>query len=201
MAVVDQKRYRERANRALRELRKEKTSHGFINDGPGRRYRVGVYFLLAGDVAAAGSAFDWFDAEFKDDIGEPVFWLYGALAAYRQGELFKACKRLMLAMQSNIYLLPFLAGIALPPIDIWHSTNRHRADYLLEVESFLKEPNSAERQWIAEQLETPAFRKMRDGYLSAFFALNGESDYAKRVEILRVWRNLEVESFAMIATD
>lgn len=201
MLTEDKKRYREKATRALRELRKEKKLYGSINDGPGRRYRVGVYFLLAGDLAAASDALDWFDVEFDDDVGEPVFLLYGALTAYRQGDHVKARWRLLQAMQSNIYLLSFLAGVALPPLDIWHSSNWHRADYLLEIESFLDEPSQEERRWIAVELETAAFRKMRDGYLSTFFALNGESDFVKRGDILKTWHRLQAECFAMITDD
>jgi hypothetical protein len=199
MDVADRKRYRDRANRAWRELRKEKDRGGFINDGPGRRYRVGVYFLLAGDVAAASLAFDWFDAEFGDDVGEPVFFLYGALAAHRSDEPAKARRRLLLTMQSNIYLLPFLAGKALPPLEIWHSSNRHQPGYLLEIEPFLAEPSKDECCWIGLELETPPFQKLRDGYLSTFFALKDEADFDKRRAILTAWRTLEAECFGMIA--
>lgn len=199
MDAVERKRYRDRANRAMRELRNEKDRHGFINDGAGRRYRVGVYFLLAGDVAAASQAFDWFEGEFDDDVGEPVFLLYGALAAYRSDHLGKARWRLLQAMQSNIYLLPFLSGKALSPLDIWHSSNWHQPDYLLEIESFLAEPAEEERRWIGHELETPPFQKLRDGYLSTFFALKDEADFDKRMSILSTWRTLEAECFGMIA--
>jgi hypothetical protein len=49
MTPEERKRYRERANRAKRELLKEKQQYGYINDGSGKRYLAPVYYVLAGD--------------------------------------------------------------------------------------------------------------------------------------------------------
>lgn len=200
MNSVEKKKYRDRASRALRDLRKEKDKNGYINDGSGRRYRVGVYYLLAGDVEAASNFFEWFDKEFDDDVGEPIFFLYGALTAYRNAEPEKARWKLLQAMGSNIYLLPFLAGKAFEPLDIWHSSNWHQPDYLLEVESFLAGPSKEERRWIGCELETSPFQRLRDGYIATFFALKSEADFSKRRTILATWQIKQAECFGMIAT-
>lgn len=85
MLIDEQKKYRDRANRARRELLKEKEKFGAISDGSGKRYRVCVYFVLSGAPEKAVEFMDWFEKEFPDDVGEPAFLLYAALAYYRVG--------------------------------------------------------------------------------------------------------------------
>ena len=106
MPTDEQKKYRDRANRARRELFKEKGKLGAISDGSGKRYRVCVYFVLSDAPEKAAEFLEWFEQEFADDIGEPAFLLYAALAYYRMGSLRKARRYLLDAMLSNIYLLP-----------------------------------------------------------------------------------------------
>lgn len=78
MLTDEQKKYRDRANRARRELLKEKEKFGAISDGSGKRYRVCVYFVLSGAPEKAVEFMDWFEKEFPDDVGEPAFLLYAA---------------------------------------------------------------------------------------------------------------------------
>lgn len=92
MDAAERRKFRERANRARRGLLNEKKKYGYINDGSGKRYRAGVYYLLSGDVEKALEFYSWFEQEFPDDIGEPISELYWALAHYRAGniETYKA---------------------------------------------------------------------------------------------------------------
>jgi hypothetical protein len=69
MTPEQTKRYRERANRAKRELLKEKQQYGYINDGSGKRYLAPVYYVLAGANDEALAFYTWFEEEFADNIG------------------------------------------------------------------------------------------------------------------------------------
>jgi hypothetical protein len=80
MKADERKKFREHANRARRGLLSEKKKYGYINDGSGKRYRVGVFYVLSGDLEKALEFYLWFEQEFPDDIGEPIFDLYWALA-------------------------------------------------------------------------------------------------------------------------
>ncbi|MBG9792083.1 hypothetical protein ABD76_06025 [Paenibacillus dendritiformis] len=195
MTSTEKQTFRDRANRAARELEKEKSAFGYINDGAGRRYRIGVNFLLSGDLQRSAEAFDWFYEEFPDDVGEPVFNLYSALAAYRCGEMDKARTRLLGTMLSNIFLLPHLIGRKFEAPDAWHPSNRHQESYLGEIEGFLSEPSSEELRWIEAELSTPSFEALRSGYIATFSALNGEQDIGKRVGILKQWEILQAAHF------
>lgn len=162
-----QRRLRERAMRALRALKKEHATHGAYDDSAGKRYRIGVYFLLSGDVARAAEYFDWFEQTFPDDIGEPVQHLYSALAAHRHGEPDKARRRLLATQASNIYLLPFVCGQEVREEPIRHGSNWQETEYLLEVDAFFDEVSNEEQQWIAAELASADFIAVRQRYIDA----------------------------------
>lgn len=194
------KKFRDRATRAMRELRKEEAT-GDIRDGSGRRYRVGVFFLLAGDLEKAAAAFDWFDEKFPEDIGEPIFYLYGALAAYRQGDLLKARTRLANALLGNIYLLPLLIEERIDTSGIWHASNWGEASYLRGVAEFLNEPTSNERRWMAVEWNSTPFVALREGYLATYRALNQEQEFSRRGIILSKWEKVRAKCFAMLTRE
>lgn len=189
--TTERKGYHDRAVRALRELRYEKARFGSIRDGSGRRYRVGVYFLLAGEHERAEAAFEWCYREFPDDAGEPVFHLYGVLSAHRNGRADLAQSRLLDALVSNIFLLPSLTGQVIDAEGIWRSSNWADEAYLRDVAEFLDEPTPEERAWIAAALSTNAFRSISAGYIDTYRQLAVERDYAKRRAILANWNTLQ----------
>lgn len=194
MTPDQRKRFRARANSAVRKLRKEEAS-GYIGDDGGNRYRVGVYLLLAGDLGKASEAFDWFDRTFADDTGEPIFFLYGTLTAYRRGEWTKARLRLAQAMLSNIFLLPFLWKERVDTTGMWFSSNWEEEGYLAAVREFLDEPTPKEREWITSEWNSAPFTALREGYLATFRALDKEPDYLRRSAILDRWMALKARQF------
>jgi hypothetical protein len=181
------KNFRQRALRAKRELKKEMESTGYIRDGSGRRYRVGVFHFIAGDIIEASEAFDWFEKEFPEDIGEPVHHLYSALAAYRLGNEQLARHRLGNTLVSNIYLLPHVVGNPIERMNIWHSSNRCCPEYLSEVAELLEWPSTSDRKWIDQVIDSPTFCALQSGYISTHQALLAEQDFNARVKILRKW--------------
>ncbi|MCC5859159.1 MAG: hypothetical protein JJT90_13445 [Ectothiorhodospiraceae bacterium] len=191
MLTDEQKRYRDRANRARRALLKEKEKFGGISDGSGKCYRVCVYFVLGGVPEKAAEFMEWFEQEFPDDVGEPVFLLYAALAYYRIGSLGKARRYLLDAMLSNIYMLPYLLSQPLPRQDIWHSSNWVEPEYIEEIDEFLEEPTNQERDWIKRQLEDEVFTNVRKKYLETFRALQDARDFDTRSRILGEWYEYE----------
>lgn len=197
MTPDERKRFRARANSAMRKLRKEETN-GYIGDGSGNRYRAGVYFLLTGDQKMAAEAFDWVDRNFADDTGEPIFFLYGALTACRCGERAKARVRLANAMLSNIFLLPFLWGEHIDATGMWLSSNWEEESYLAKVREFLDEPTPEERKWIVSEWNSAPFTALREGYFSTCRALDKEYGFVRRGIILNRWTRLQAKQFATL---
>lgn len=196
MISEEKKRFRDRANRNRLALLKEKEQHGYINDGSGKRYRAGVFFVLVGENRKALEFFSWFESEFPDDIGEPVFNLYWTLAEYRNGSEDQARYRLQHAMLSNLYMLPFLFGEPLGLLDIWHSSNRDQSDYLWEVEEYLNEPTEKERQWIKQEYNSAPFASLRNEYINTYRALKYERDFERRGALLRSWNQYAARFFS-----
>jgi len=187
MESAERKKFRERANRARRGLLNEKKKKGYINDGSGKRYRVGVFYLLSGDVEKALEFYSWFEQEFPDDIGEPICELYWALAHYRAGNIEEARFRLQSTMLKNIYLLPLLFNEPMEKQEIWHGSNREQLEYLFEVEEFLGEPTVEERKWMKKEFHSKRFEELRTGYIETYKALLHERDVEKRGKILDDW--------------
>nr|VFJ47723.1 MAG: hypothetical protein BECKDK2373C_GA0170839_101914 [Candidatus Kentron sp. DK] len=192
---LKKKRFREQANRARRELTKERERYGFINDGAGRRYRVPVYYLLAGANEKALDFYAWYESTFPNDTEEPISSLYWALAELRAGREEEALYRLQITMISNLYLLPFLFHEPIEPLDIWHASNYEHQDYLWEVEEYLDEPTDGERQWIKDAYHSQPFEILRNEYVRTYHDLNGEHDVRRRSDILDKWRQFYLRFF------
>lgn len=188
MITDEQKRYRDRANRARRGLLKEREKFGTISDGSGKRYRVCVYFVLSGAPEKAVDFMEWFEQEFSDDMGEPAFFLFAALAYHRVGLSGQARSYLLDAMISNIYMLPYLFSQPLPRQDIWHASNWSEPDYIWEIEEFLEEPTTQDREWFKNQFEDEIFSKLRSKYVETYRLLQHENKVDARRRILGEWR-------------
>lgn len=183
-----QKKYRDRANRARRKLLKEKEMFGGISDGSGKRYRVCVDYVRSDAPKKAAAFMDWFHQEFPDDIGEPAFFLYAAIAYYRIGMMKKARGYLLDAMLSNIYMLPYLSGQPLPRQDMWHPSYWEQPDYLLEIKGLLREPTDQEREWFKTHFADETFSEIRTKYIETYRALQHERELEARGRILDEWR-------------
>lgn len=189
----DQKKIRARAVRNYRALLNEKKKRGFYDDGGGKRYRIGVDFLTAGATEESVEYFRWFEKEFSDDVGEPIFFLHWALAEYRSGNLREASRRLKIAMVSNLYMLPCLLQEPQERLDIWHSSNWQEPEYVQSAGELSLELGDAERIWVREQYASPSFQLVLGEFIAVHKALLHEKDYASRCEILDRWRKFEVK--------
>lgn len=191
MLTDQQKKSRERANRSKRALLKEQKDFGFISDGSGKRYRVNVDYIVCGEVQKAGEFIRWFEEQFPDDVGEPVFLLYSAITYFRLQERQKARSYLLDTMLSNVYLIPTLFSKPVTKLDMWHSSNWEASEYVQEIQEYLSEPNSEERAWFKEEFEGQLFTKIREKYIATYRALQGERDVKVRGRILDDWRKYE----------
>jgi hypothetical protein len=193
---AEKRRCRDRANRNRRALLNEKKKYGWYDDGGGKRYRIGVDYVAAGELEKAVEYFRWFDKEFSDDIGEPVFLLHWAVAEYRAGNLTEAKRRLKVAMLSNPYMLPLQFGEPQEKLDIWHSANWQTPEYLEEVGEFLAEPSEGEREWIRQQYLSESFKSLLAEFVAVHQALLHEHEYSRRCELTDRWRKFELEHLA-----
>lgn len=187
MSTDKQKRYRDRANRNWRALRKEQEKFGAISDGSGKRYLAGIYYVLAGDPEKSQAYFEWFESELSDDVGEPVFLLCWALAAREYGDSKEARYRFQLAMLSNLYMVPYLLGRPVEEFDMWHPSNLDQTDYIFEVEDWLTDIPQEVIPWLEAEYETPAAVKLRHEYINTYRALKTTKELNERQRLLQKW--------------
>lgn len=182
------KKFRDRATRLKRALANEQKKFRHIQDGAGKRYLIGPYYVLAGELQKALVHYDWYEEYCSDDIGEPFHYLYWALALYRLGEVKKATAKLLETMLQNVYLLPILLGATPGTYDIWHSSNMEQPDYITQAPpDFLPQLSQQERSWIGEQFDSFRFRRAREEYIATYRALKYERKVDNRQRILSRW--------------
>lgn len=182
------KRFHDRAVRYNRALVNEQKKYRHIGDGAGKRYLIGPFYVLAGEPEKALAHYDWYEKHFPDDIGEPLHYLYWALALYRIGQIKKANTKLLETMLQNVYLLPILFGSPPGAYDIWHCSNMEQPDYVTQTPpDLLPHLSEPERSWIAEQFDSFRFRRVREEYIATYRALKYESSVDGRRRILRRW--------------
>jgi len=190
-----QKKFGERATRLKRALANEQKKYRHIEDGAGKRYLIGPFYVLAGELKKALAHYGWYEKHCSDDVGEPIHYLYWALALYRTGETKKANVKLLETMLQNVYLLPILLGARPDSYDIWHGSNMEQPDYIIQAPSeFLPQLSEQEHSWIAEQFDSFRFRRAREEYVSTYRALKCEKNVDNRRQILRRWNAFLAQS-------
>lgn len=182
----DPAKIRERIKRYERELRQEYKRFGAFDDSAGKRYLLGPLYLLSGDTSGALKAFEWFEQNFPDDMGEPEHFLCWTLALYGSGNIAAAEQNLLRTMLSNLYLIPHLLGLEQPELDIWHSSNLDRKDYLAYIPpEILGLWDDAALQWARETYHSPKFSQIRGRYIEIYRQLKDEPRGPKRSQLVQ----------------
>lgn len=176
---TEPKKIRERIRRYERELRREQELGG--GDGYGKRFLLGPLYMLLGDVEGALISFEWYEAAFPDDSGDPYQYLTWALALYRGRRWQAAGVKLYQTILENLYLIPHLLGERPQRLDIWHGSNLSELEYALETPPELLSLWSAEeRAWARRTSEHPAVAKHVARYLEIERALKHERPGSRR---------------------
>ena len=153
---TDPKRIRQRIRRYERALKKE-LEDGYGGDGYGKRFLLGPLYMLMDDVDGALASFDWYQAAYPDDGGEPYQYLTWALALFRGGRRQEAFNKLYQTMLENLYLVPFLLGRNPQPLDIWHGSNFEWIEYAFELpQELLGLWDDVALKWARDVSEHPA---------------------------------------------
>jgi hypothetical protein len=165
---TDPKRIRERIRRYERALKRE-LEEGYGGDGYGKRYLLGPLYMLMGDVDGALASFDWYEDAY-------------------------AFNKLYHTMLENLYLVPFLLGRDLQPLDIWHGSNLEWIEYAVEVpQELLNLWDDVALQWARDVSEHPAVVEKVARYVAIHRELKSEPRGPRRSALVH-------ESFALKKT-
>jgi hypothetical protein len=180
-----EKKLRTRISSYKSALNKEKRTFGHVNDGGGKRYLLFPLYFVLGDMKRAAEYFDWYAAEFDDDVGEPIQKLCWALGLHRMGRDEEARRRLADLMLTNLYMIPHVLGRPVEPLDIWHASNDAELDYVEylpdEVQQKIAE---SELAWVADLYDSPEFARVRERHIDIYRRLPTVNDRGERRALL-----------------
>lgn len=78
---------------------------GYYHDGGGLRYAPPGLYLKLQDYKGGMRYFNWFEKNFPDDVGFPVFLFEWAVVLFKTGKFELAEKKVNQTFFSNIYIL------------------------------------------------------------------------------------------------
>jgi hypothetical protein len=159
-----------------------------MGDGYGKRYLLGPMYLLLGDVEGALRHYAWFEEACLDDGGEPYHRLCWALALFKAGS-GEAERRLRDALYKNLYLIPHILGLKIPPYPIWHGSNLSEQAYANEMPAELRAlwDNQA-KNWAQIFYNSPSTQRDLKRYLNLNAQLRDERPGPKRSALLEeIW--------------
>ena len=189
---TEPRKIKERIRRYERAFKKDELEYGFIRDGYGKRYLLGLLYLVLNDTEGAYKSYEWFEETFPDDAGEPLCYLCWTLTLYRKGDTDSASNKLIQTMLQNLYLIPHLLGLNPQRFDIWHSSNYEDIEYLHYLSPVILELCSkGELTWINEQYHSQKFKAIRDKYIDIHRQLKTEPRGSKRTELVEQTSKLE----------
>ncbi len=192
MPIGDKQKIRSRLRSYERKLHKERKEHGFYRDGAGKRYQIGPHYMLLGDNEGALDAFQWFEREFSDDVGEPGHLLCWSLALHRAGNEIGAARKLRQTMFCNLYLVPHLLGSPIAELAIWHGSSDAEPSYVEYVpEAYLLLWTDGEREWASGLYRSPGFQSVRERYIEISKALDTTPPGPERSRLVKEMHELE----------
>jgi hypothetical protein len=188
----EEQKIRSRLRSYERKLQKEKKEYGYYDDGAGKRYQIGPHYMLLDDNDGALAAFEWFEKEFPDDVGEPGHFLCWSLALHRAGNEIGAARKLRQTMFSNLYLVPRLLGSPIAELDIWHGSSDAEPSYAEHIhEPYLQLWSDTEREWASRLYHSPGFQSVRARYIEISRLLDTTPPGAERSRLVKEMHGLE----------
>ena len=173
MPQTEEQKIRSRLRSYERKLQQEKKKSGYYHDGGGRRYQIGPHYMLLGDNDGALAAFEWFEKEFPDDVGEPGHFLCWTLALQRADNEVGAARKLRQTMFNNLYIVPHLLGSPIAELDIWHGSSDAEPGYIEYIpEAYFLLWTDAEREWASGLYHSLGFQSVRERYIEIARALD-----------------------------
>lgn len=158
---TDSKKIRARISSYKSSFRREKKEHGSISDGSGKRMILFWLYFLLDDHDAAGEYFEWYEAEFPDDMGDPIQHLCWALSLHRMDNGTAARSRLAIAMLSNSYMIPKVLGRKMPP-KIRTGSNFEWAEYIDDCPPEIFDAiTESDREWMGTEYDSLDFVRLR----------------------------------------
>lgn len=194
---IEPRKIKERIRRYERSFIKEQQEFNRIGDGSGKRYLLGLLYLILNDTEGAYKSYGWYEKTFPDDGGEPLQYLCWTLTLFRKGDINVASNKLIQTMLQNLYLIPHILGLNPVRFNISHGSNYEDIEYLFDMPSVVMELcTKKESEWISEQYHSEKFTAVREKYVDIHRQLKNEPRGQKRTELVDLAYKLKDLNFS-----
>ncbi len=150
-----------------RELAADKKRHGgYFDDSRGLRYLPPELYLKLQDYKGALRYYNWFNKNFPDDSGFPIFLFEWSLTLFKNGKFKEAEKKVLETFFSNIYLIHKFLNKEYLPIEISERSNWEistLADSLIYTNSEIEFKDFSD--WLSKFVDSEKFQKYASKFI------------------------------------
>lgn len=179
-------RIQNKIKKIKRELAKDKKHWGgFYHDGKGLRYMPPELYLKLKDYSGALRYFNWFEKNFPEDSGFPIFLFEWTITLFKKNKIKLAEKKALETFYSNTYLIDFFLENKLLNFDKSESSNW---EYSSLVENLEYSQNTEElidfSEWLKEFTKTKTFYGFASNLIEIETKLKNEPIGKKRSKLV-----------------
>jgi tetratricopeptide (TPR) repeat protein len=127
------------------------------NDNQGVRFLIPLVYLLGEEDSKALESLREYDRAYPGDYCEPSLLFGKGLALWKAGDEEEAAAAYKAGILKNLYLVPLLLDLPLPPSDVWHPNDRSELSYAQDfIQSYavLWDRNAAALRFLGEHYES-----------------------------------------------
>ncbi|NIJ46592.1 hypothetical protein FHR24_003082 [Wenyingzhuangia heitensis] len=179
-------RIQNKIKKIKRELAADKKHWGgFYHDGRGLRYLPPELYLKLNDYSGAMRYFNWFDKNFPEDSGFPIFLFEWTITLFKKNKIKLAEKKALETFYSNTYLIDIFLGNELLHFDKDESSNW---EYSSLVENLKYSENQVElndfSKWLKDFTTTETFYNFANKFIKIEIELKNEPVGKKRSSLV-----------------
>ncbi|WP_066224485.1 hypothetical protein [Formosa haliotis] len=179
-------RIQNKIKKIKRELAADKKHWGgFYHDGRGLRYLPPELYLKLNDYSGALRYFNWFDKNFPEDSGFPIFLFEWTITLFKKKKIKLAEKKALETFYSNTYLIDIFLENEMLHFDRSESSNW---EYTSLVENLEYSKNQEElsdfANWLTDFTTTKTFYVFANKYIEIETELKHEPIGEKRSKLV-----------------
>lgn len=180
------KRIQDKIKKIKSELAKDKKHWGgFYHDGKGLRYLPPELYLKLKDYSGALRYFNWFEKNFPEDSGFPIFLFEWTITLFKKKKIKLAERKALETFYSNTYLIDIFLENELLYFDKSESSNW---EYSSLVENLRYSKNKEElndfTEWLKEFTKTKTFYDFANKLIKIKTNLKNEPIGKKRSKLV-----------------
>jgi hypothetical protein len=167
-------------------LADEKRKYGDYDDSRGLRYAPPQYFIKLNDFKGAMTYYRWFQKNFSDDIGAPMFLFEWCITLFKNGKLLEAENKAIEMFAANTYLIDKFLDRPFHTFDMIDNADWHREQIKSHL-PYQKEQDNLKSfaQWLSVFVESTRYKQITTEFLDIEVALLTEPAGAYRSELVR----------------